>query len=94
MGNVVEELHKLKGQDGPELQVHGSGNFIQTLLAHDLVDELWLKIFPITLGRGKRLFADGTTPAAFRLREAKTSPRGVMVASYERAGAVQTGSFV
>lgn len=93
MGNVVEEIHKLKGQEGPELQVHGSGNFIQTLLAHDLVDELWLKIFPITLGRGKRLFAEGTTPAAFRLREAKTSPRGVMVASYERAGAVQTGSF-
>lgn len=92
-GNVVEEIHRLKGQEGPELQVHGSGNLIQTLLAHDLVDELWLKIFPITLGRGKRLFAEGTAPAAFTVREAKTSPRGVIVASYERAGAVQTGSF-
>ena len=92
-GNVVEEIQKLKQQEGPELQVHGSGNFIQTLLSHDLVDELWLKIFPITLGLGKRLFAEGTTPAAFTLREAKTSPRGVIVASYDRTGAVQTGSF-
>jgi dihydrofolate reductase len=92
-GEVVAEVKKLKGQDGPELQVHGSGNFIQTLLAHDLVDELWLKIFPITLGRGKRLFAEGTSPAAFTMREAKTSPRGVIVASYDRAGDVQTGSF-
>ena len=91
--DVVEEIHKLKEQAGPELQVHGSGNLIQTLLAHDLVDELWLKIFPITLGRGKRLFAEGTMPAAFTVREAKTSPRGVIVASYERAGVVQTGSF-
>jgi dihydrofolate reductase len=92
-GDVVDEVKKLKAQDGPELQVHGSGNLIQTLLKHDLVDELWLKIFPITLGMGKRLFAGGTMPAAFTLREAKTSPRGVIVASYERAGAVQTGSF-
>ncbi len=92
-GNVAEEIKKLKAQDGPELQVHGSGNLIQTLLKHDLVDELWLKIFPITLGTGKRLFAEGTTPAAFTLREAKMSPSGVIVASYERAGEVQTGSF-
>ncbi len=92
-GDVVQEITKLKKQDGPELQVHGSGNFIQTLLKHDLVDELWLKIFPITLGVGKRLFAEGTTAAAFTLREAKTSPRGVIVASYDRAGEVQTGSF-
>jgi len=55
------------------------------------VDELWLKLFPITLGRGKRLFAEGTIPAAFSLREAKMSPRGVIIASYQRAGAVQTG---
>ena len=92
-GDVVQEIKKLKKQDGPELQVHGSGNFIQTLLKHDLVDELWLKIFPITLGMGKRLFAEGTTAAAFTLREAKTSPSGVIVASYDRAGEVQTGSF-
>lgn len=68
-------------------------NLIQTLLKHDLVDELWLKIFPITLGTGKRLFAEGTLPAAFTLREVKASSCGVIVASYERAGAVQTGSF-
>ena len=90
--DVVDEIKKLKAQDGPELQVHGSSDLIQTLLKHDLVDELWLKIFPITLGSGKRLFADGTTPAAFTLREAKTSPSGVIIASYERAGEVQTGS--
>ena len=93
-GDVVDAVYKLKAQDGPELQVHGSGNFIQTLFKHDLVDELWLKIFPITLGRGKRLFAEGTTAAGFTLREAQTSPHGVIVASYERTGAVQTGSFV
>src|SRR5437763_7825541 len=91
--DVAEEIKKLKQQDGPELQVHGSSNLIQTLLKHDLVDEFWLKIFPIPLGRGQRLFAEGTTAAAFTLREAKTSPRGVIVASYERAGEVQTGSF-
>src|SRR5215469_11980532 len=66
-GDVAQAIQALKGQDGPELQVHGSGNLIQTLLKHDLVDELWLKIFPITLGTGKRLFADGTIPAAFRV---------------------------
>ena len=93
-GDVVAEVKKLKAQDEPDLQVHGSGNLIQTLLKHDLVDELWVKIFPLTLGEGKRLFAEGTTAAAFTLREAKTTPRGVIVASYERAGAVQTGSFV
>ncbi|HEU0001669.1 MAG TPA: dihydrofolate reductase family protein [Ktedonobacteraceae bacterium] len=91
-GDLVDEVKKLKAQDGPELQVHGSSNLIQTLLKHNLVDELWLKIFPITLGTGKRLFAEGTTPAAFTLREAKTSPSGVIIASYERAGGVKTGS--
>lgn len=91
--NVVEEIKKLKQQDGAELQVHGSGNLIQTLLKNDLVDELWLKIFPITLGMGKRLFADGTVPAAFTLKDSKTSPKGVIVASYERAGEVKTGIF-
>ncbi len=92
-GDVVQAIQKLKQQVGPELQVHGSGNLIQTLLKHDLVDELWLKLFPITLSMGKRLFAEGTIAAAFTLREAKTSPSGVIVASYERAGEVQTGSF-
>jgi len=92
-GNVADEIKQLKGQDGPDLQVHGSGNLIQTLLKHDLVDELWLKIFPITLGMGKRLFAEGTIPAAFTLHESKTSPSGVIVASFKRAGKVKTGSF-
>ncbi len=91
--DVVQEIKKLKEQDEPDLHVHGSGNFIQTLLEHDLVDELWLKIFPITLGTGKRLFGNGITPSAFTVREAKTSPGGVIVASYERAGEVKTGSF-
>lgn len=92
-GNVVEEIKKLKDMDGPELQVHGSSNLIQTLLKNDLVDELWLKIFPITLGGGKRLFGEGTIPAAFTLKESKVSPKGVIIASYERAGDVKTGSF-
>jgi dihydrofolate reductase len=92
-GDAVEAIKILKQQDGPELQVHGSGNLVQTLLKHDLVDEIWLKIFPITLGSGKRLFADGTMPAAFTLIESKASPKGVIIASYKRAGKVQTGSF-
>lgn len=92
-GDVADQLKKLKQQDGPDFQVHGSGNFIQTLLKHDLVDEFWLKIFPVTLGKGKRLFSDGTMPAAFALKESKTSPAGVIVASYTRAGEVKTGSF-
>lgn len=92
-GDVIEEIRKLKAATGPELQVHGSGNLIQSLLQHDLVDELWLKIFPITLGPGKRLFSEGTLPSAFVLRDSKTSPKGVIVASYERAGDVETGSF-
>jgi len=92
-GNVADEIKQLKQQEGPDLQVHGSGQLIQTLLQQDLVDEFWLKIFPITLGTGKRLFAAGTMPGAFILHEAKTSPRGVIIASYKRAGEVQTGSF-
>jgi dihydrofolate reductase len=88
-GNVVQEIIKLKGQDGPVLQIDGSANLMQTLLKHDLVDELWLYICPITLGMGNRLFGEGTIPAAFTVREAKTSPRGVIVASYERAGQVK-----
>jgi dihydrofolate reductase len=93
-GNVVAEIKQLKQQEGPDLQVYGSGNLIQTLLKQDLVDEFWLRIFPITLGPGKRLFAEGTFPVAFSLYESKTSPRGVIVASYRRAGEVKTGSFV
>lgn len=91
--DVVQKLKDLKAGDGPMLQVHGSGDFIQTLLQHDLVDELWLKIFPVTLGKGKRLFAGGTAPAAFELIDSKVSPKGVIFANYKRAGDVQTGSF-
>ena len=92
-GDVVAKLTELKQQDGPMLQVHGSSNLIQTLLKHDLVDELWLKTFPVTLGSGKRLFGEGTIPVAFELIESKTSPSGVIFASYKRAGDVKTGSF-
>ena len=91
--NVVQEIRKLKEQDGPELQVHGSGNLIQTLLKSDLADEFRLKIFPVTLGKGKRLFAEGSIPAGFRLVDSKTSPKGVIVATYARDGEVKTGSF-
>jgi dihydrofolate reductase len=83
----------LKEQAGPELQVHGSANLTQTLLQFDLVDELRLKVFPVTLGMGKRLFGDGTMPASFKLIECKASPKGVIVANYVRAGEVKTGSF-
>lgn len=92
-GNVVEQIKALKQQDGPDLQVHGSANFLQTLLKHDLIDELWLKIFPVTLGTGKRLFDNGTIPASFALVETKTSPSGVIFANFKRAGDVKTGSF-
>ncbi len=91
--NAVEELKKIKTQSGPDLQVYGSGNLVQTLLAQDLVDELWLKIFPITLGRGKHLFEKGTIPRAFKLIETKISGSGVIFANYKRAGKVKTGSF-
>ncbi|MFA6973281.1 MAG: dihydrofolate reductase family protein [Parcubacteria group bacterium] len=91
--DVVEEIKKLKMQDGHDLQVYGSGKLVQTLLQHDLVDELWLKTFPITLGSGKRLFAEGTIPAAFKLMDSKVSPSGVIFANYERAGELKTGSF-
>lgn len=92
-GDVVEKIKELKKKKGPDLQVYGSSNLIQTLLKHDLVDEFWLKIFPLTLGEGKRLFGEGTIPAAFTLEESKTSPSGVIFANYKRAGKVKTGSF-
>ncbi len=89
----VNDLKKLKTSKGSVLQVYGSGNLAQTLMKHDLVDEFWLKIFPVTLGKGKRLFETGTIPAAFTLVESKTSPSGVIFASFKRAGEVKTGSF-
>jgi dihydrofolate reductase len=92
--NIVEQIKNLKQQDGPDIQVHGSGNLIQTLLKYDLVDELWLKIFPITLGNGKRLFENGSIPAKFSLLEYQVSPSGVFIGNYKRNGEVKTGSFV
>lgn len=92
-GDVGAQIQRLKEQDGPDLQVHGSSHLIQTLLKHDLVDEFWLKIFPVTLGTGKRLFGQGTIPGSFTLAECASSPAGVMIATLRRAGDVQTGSF-
>lgn len=89
----VKGLKKLKNSKGPVLQVYGSGNLAQTLLKNDLVDELWLKIFPVTLGNGKHLFQKGTIPAAFKLTKSKITPSGVIFAYYTRTGKVKTGSF-
>jgi dihydrofolate reductase len=92
-GDVVAKLQELKADDGPMLQVHGSGELVQTLLQHDLVDELWLKIFPLTLGSGKKLFADGTMPAAFEMIESSITPNGIIFANYKRSGDVKTGTM-
>jgi len=91
--DIVTRLHELKRADGPALLVYGSGVLVRTLLANDLIDTLHLFIFPIMLGKGKRLFDDGAVPAAFRLAKTVASAKGVVIASYERAGEVTTGSF-
>lgn len=91
--NVAEEIRILKKQAGPDLQLYGSSQLLQTLFEHDLVDELWLKIFPVTLGMGKRLFGEGTRAAAFKLTHSESTPKGVIVASYVRDGEVMTGSI-
>ena len=92
-GDAAEGVAELKETDGPELQVHGSGNLIQTLMRHGLVDEYRLWVFPLVLGSGKRLFADGTIPAGLKLVDNKVSTTGVVVGTYEPAGEVITGSF-
>ena len=92
-GDVVQELRKLKAQDGPELQVHGSSNFIQTLLKHNLIDEFRMWIFPVVIGNGKRLFDQGTIPSGLKLIESKTATTGVILAIYEPGGELKTGSF-
>jgi len=89
--DVAERVEHIKREPGPDLHVYGSAELVQTLLAHDLVDALWLKIHPITLGAGKRLFADGTIPAAFEVTQATVTSKGVIVARYERAGEVVAG---
>ena len=89
----VDDIKKVKESEGADLQVHGSGELVQTLLKHDLVDELWLKIFPITLNKGKRLFDEGTIPAAYTLTESTVTQGGVIFANYKRAGEVETGTM-
>jgi dihydrofolate reductase len=92
-GDIAEKVRQLKQETGPDLHVYGSANLLQTLMKHDLVDAFWLKIYPLTLGSGKRLFTDGTIPAAFKVTESKISPTGIIIANYERSGAVTTGSY-
>lgn len=89
----IEELKKIKEEGNRDIQIYGSGNLLQTLFKHDLVDELWLKIFPVTLGTGKKLFADGTIPQSWKLTKGEITPNGIIVANYNHAGAVKTGSF-
>ena len=84
-GDIAEKVAKIKQQQGPDLHVWGSADLLQTLIKHDLVDTFWLMIYPITLGVGKRLFADGTIPMAFKVTESQVTPSGVIVVNYERA---------
>ena len=89
----LADIEKLKKSKGSDIKVWGNGKLIQTLLGHDLVDELWLKIHPLTLGKGKRLFDNGSIPAAFTLIESSVTPSGVIIANYKRAGKVKTGTI-
>jgi dihydrofolate reductase len=91
-GDVAEKVRELKAHDGPDLHVFGSADLLQTLFKNDLVDELQLMIFPITLGQGKRLFTHGTIPAAFKVTESQTTPNGIIIVNYERDGDVKTGA--
>jgi dihydrofolate reductase len=92
-GDVGEEVARLKEGSGPEIQVHGSGDLIQTLMRHQLVDEYRLWTFPVLLGNGKRLFDGGTIPGSLGLADVTTSTTGVVMATYEPAGEVDVGSF-
>jgi dihydrofolate reductase len=92
-GDVAEAVRALKEGDGPELQVHGSGNLIQTLLKAGLIDRFRLMVFPVLIGSGKRLFADGTIPAGLRVRNTRISAKGVVMSTYEPAGELVTGTF-
>ena len=88
----LEDIKKLKGSDGAQIQVWGSSKLVQLLFKNDMVDELWLIIHPLTLGKGKKLFDDGAVPAAFTLAESTATPSGVIIANYKRAGDVKTGT--
>jgi dihydrofolate reductase len=92
-GDVAGKVAELKKGDGPELQVHGSGNLVQTLLRHGLVDEFQLIVFPLVVGSGKRLFSDGTIPTGLKLVDSTVSTTGVMIGTYVPAGEIVTGSF-
>ena len=92
--DIVAALRRLSKQDGPDLLIQGSADLIQTLLANGLIDEIRLMIFPLLLGKGKRLFGDGAMPAAFKLVKSQTSSTGVIIATYERSGEIEVGSFV
>jgi dihydrofolate reductase len=92
-GDAAAGLAKLKEEDGPELQVHGSGNLVQSLMRHGLIDVYRLWVFPVVIGSGKRLFSDGTIPAALKLVDSKVSTTGVVIGTYEPAGEIVTGSF-
>jgi len=92
-GDAAEGVAALKKEDGPELQVHGSGNLIQTLMRHNLVDQYRLWVFPLVIGSGKRLFSEGTVPSALQLIDSTVSTTGVVVGTYEPAGEIVTGSF-
>lgn len=89
----ITDIEKLKNSEGTDIKVWGSGELVQTLLKYDLVDELWLKIYPLTLGKGKRIFDSGPIPAAFTLTESTITPSGVIIANYKRAGDVKTGTI-
>jgi dihydrofolate reductase len=89
-GDIAEKVANIKQQQGSDLHVWGSGNLIQTLIKHDLVDTFWLMIYPIILGAGKRLFADGTIPMTFKVTESKVTPSGVIVMNYERASVLNS----
>ena len=90
-GDIAGKVAKIKQEQGPDLHVWGSGDLMQTLIQHDLIDAFWLMIYPITLGAGKRLFADGTIPAAFKVTESKVTLNGVIVVNYKRAGTITIG---
>jgi dihydrofolate reductase len=91
-GDAADGIAALKQEDGPELQVHGSANLIQTLLRHSLVDQFRLMVFPVVIGSGKRLFGEGTVPAGLKLLDSKTSTTGVVMGTYEPGGEIATGS--
>ena len=93
LGRAAEGIAALRKEDGPELQVHGSGDLIQTLLRHGLVDQYRLWVFPLVIGSGKRLFSEGTIPSGLKLLDSRVSTTGVVMGTYEPAGGIVTGSF-